>query len=308
MNKKTFIKFVTALILASPFVYAALPSGYQVAINTWFDFSGGAGKTVIYSPDGVSLVISPDAGFSQNVTVTGTLTTGAQVLAGNETVNGNLIVNGDAGISDNMSVCGGRGVFSTEFVAQGVCNDFYGTGSVFTSNNMFISGASGTNSVGFFNFPQTDAGGNSDFLFAASAAVPTPNLCFDGTGSDSNCSGAGVVWKVNSSGQTTQNGGAILNTGTSETNLVPTVSFFQQVGPGQTLAIECGSDAGTTGALAVATHFANVGAMRPVCWCNEENAAQKACNPSVQPTATVNKFIDEGGGSDIIDWCCIGPK
>lgn len=80
-------KLVICAIAFLSLAAGALPSGYQLAINTWLDFSGGLGKTVIYSPDGVSLVISPDSGFSQNVSISGT-----ESVSGNTTIGGNASV------------------------------------------------------------------------------------------------------------------------------------------------------------------------------------------------------------------------
>lgn len=106
-----FCVAVLAAVLAKV-AYAALPSGYQVAIGTWFDFSGGNGGATIYSPDGVSLVMN--LGKDGGLTVNGTETTSG-------TINNGFAIpqclhGGDAGTASVLTVA-----FAPNFTAVPDC-------------------------------------------------------------------------------------------------------------------------------------------------------------------------------------------
>lgn len=69
-------------------------------------------------------------------------------------------------------------------------------------------------------------------------------------------------------------------------------------------AIESDADAGTTGVLSVTfkTPFTNV----PACTCSTVGAI--ACFISAAPTVAAVQFTATAGGSDVIDYTCVGNK
>jgi hypothetical protein len=154
-------------------------------------------------------------------------------------------------------------------------------------------------------FVATNSTANGDGLVLAS----TVKVCWTTTGAPP-CTSASYLAVNTSTGILAYPGNASFNTIDTASNQLTANALKVPVVHGSSTAaqaIESGSTAMTGGALAVT--FSTAFGAAPACSCAHVNTTNSnACVISVAPSTTAVTFAATSGGTDVVNWFCIGQR